>query len=81
MWRQVPYPVRTALAAAHLLRQMANKYENIDPMTADDMRTNADYFEEESIVVQNEAEDDDQVCLAPSAPGWFPVVTAFDGVG
>ena len=60
---------------------MADEYENIDPMTADDMRTNADYFEEVSIAVQNAAEDDDQVCLSPSAPRWHPVVHASDGAG
>ena len=61
MWERVPYPVRTSLAAAHLLRRMASEYENVDPMTADDMRANADYFEEKAIEVQNVAEGDDQV--------------------
>lgn len=27
MWERVPYPVRTSLAAAYLLRQMADAYE------------------------------------------------------
>jgi len=40
---------------------MASEYENIDPMTADDMRANADYFEEQAVEVQNVAEGEDQV--------------------
>jgi hypothetical protein len=60
MWERVYYPVRTSLAAAYLLRQMAEAYENIDPMTADDMRANADFFEEQAVEVQNQAEGEDQ---------------------
>ena len=32
LWAHVPYPVRTSLTATMLLRQMANEYENVDPM-------------------------------------------------
>jgi len=60
MWDRVWFPVRTALGATCLLRKMADAYERVDPMTANSMRENADFFEEQAVLVQKEAAREDQ---------------------
>ena len=48
---KVWYPVRTALGAACLLRRMADAYERVDPLTCDEMRKNADFFEVHPVLI------------------------------
>jgi hypothetical protein len=59
MWNSVWYPVRTAISAACLLRNMGERYMNVDPLSAAEMIENADYFEQLAVSVQNIAEDDE----------------------
>ena len=59
MWNSVWYPVRTAISAACLLRNMGERYINVDPLKAAEISENADYFEQLAVSVQNIAEDDE----------------------
>jgi len=59
MWKRVLYPVRSAICAAYLLRKMADN-EHTDPITRLKMLENANYFEDQAIVVQKAAEEDDR---------------------
>jgi hypothetical protein len=59
MWEHVKYPVRSAICAAYLLRQMA-KNTNIDPIDRGKMLENSKYFGKKATDVQRAAEDDDE---------------------
>ena len=58
IWKHVPYPVRSALCAAWMLREMARSH-HADPLNRDQLRRNADDFENRAVAVQEQAEDDD----------------------
>ena len=60
MYRQVRFPVRSALIAAALLRSLAKEYANQDPLVSRQMLQNADFFEGQAIEIQLEAVEDDE---------------------
>ena len=58
MWKHVKYPVRSALCASYLLREMSTS-QHAEPLTRSKMLKTADLFEEKAIAVQTSAEKDD----------------------
>ena len=59
MWKHVKYPVRSAIVAAYLLRQLAND-SNTDAIAKIKMRENADFFEDQATRVQKAADEDNR---------------------
>ena len=58
-FHKCPWPIRCGLTACCLLRNMRKRPE-VDPITAEVMAANADYFEELTIKIQMRALKDDQ---------------------
>ena len=64
-WKLCDWPVRSAITAACLLRKMS-KTSAVDPITSEEMKANADYFEELAIRVQSQALHDNRIIATQS---------------
>ena len=59
MWKHVKHPVRSAITASYMLRQLA-KNQYTDAISKTKMHENADFFEQKAIEVQRAAHEDDK---------------------
>ena len=61
MWKRVLHPVRSAITASYLLREMCKRESRLDPQTGDKMQENANLFAALAMKVQKAAREEDAV--------------------